>query len=70
VLFAEWSGETAIENQDDVVLAAKIGKPHGFIVEIIQRKIRRRCVQQNFWHFLARVNLDYWIVGVMEFWIN
>jgi hypothetical protein len=35
VLFAEWSGETAIENQDDVVLAAKIGKPHGFIVEII-----------------------------------
>lgn len=32
MLLAEWSGEAAVENQYDVFLAAKIGKPHGLIV--------------------------------------
>jgi hypothetical protein len=48
VLFAERSEEAAIEDQYNVFLAAKIGKPHGFIVEIIQREIRRRRVKLNF----------------------
>ncbi len=71
MLFAEWSEEAAIENQYDVFLVVKIGKAHRFIVEIIQREIRRRRVKLNFGHFFALASwmvgsMDRWIVGLME----
>ncbi len=74
MLFAERSEEAAIENQYDVFLAAKIGKPHGFIVEITQREVRRRRVKLNFRHFFALAiwiagSLDWWMVGLLDWWI-
>lgn len=63
MLFAKWSEEATIENQDDVFLAVKIDKPHRFVIKIIQRKIRRRRVKLNFRHFFA---LASWIGGWLD----
>jgi hypothetical protein len=41
---AEWSEKTAVENHQNILFIAKISKGNAFAGEVIQGKIRRRCI--------------------------
>ncbi|HEX9028515.1 MAG TPA: alpha/beta fold hydrolase, partial [Anaerolineales bacterium] len=48
VPLAKWSGKTAVEYEQHVGLASKIGEADGFASEILQTEIRGRGVQRYF----------------------
>jgi hypothetical protein len=50
VLLAERSDKSAVENQEHVRFALKIGQSDGFSLEIFERKIRSGGIQGYFWH--------------------
>ena len=48
---AEGSGKTAVENQQDIGSAFKIGELHTFTQKIIQDEIRGRGIDGDLWHW-------------------
>ena len=47
---AEWSGKTAIEYQKDVGFTLETGQGDPLLKEILKGKIRRRRINDYFWH--------------------
>jgi hypothetical protein len=57
VPLAEWSGEAAVENQQDIRLPFEIGKPDRLTLKIFQSEIWSRTVQSDSWHNISFIVL-------------
>ena len=50
MLLAEWSGESTIENQQDIKLSLEVCQRDSFPFDIHQGEIRSGGIDLHFWH--------------------